>query len=104
MVSNTDKTVSAESSESALYICDTIPADNGNEFFYTTGIKIGDRIYSGSENRIISFKEDSSDKQVLYEYPDTDFFFNSLIQFDENTICASFTYEEMDFLPDYKYY
>ncbi|HOP11459.1 MAG TPA: hypothetical protein PK629_08205 [Oscillospiraceae bacterium] len=67
-----------------------IPADNGDEISYVEAIKIGDRIFSGSKNKLISFKEDWSDFQVLYEYPDTDFYFGGLIQFDENIICARF--------------
>ncbi len=62
----------------------------GDTVFYEEAIMVGERVYSGSKNRLISFNEDLSDIKVIYEYPDTAYFFWGIIQFDENTICACF--------------
>jgi len=67
-----------------------IPADNGDEISYAEALKIGDRIYSGSKNKIISFKEDLSDLQVLYESPNTDLYYEQMMLFDKDTICVRF--------------
>lgn len=73
-----------------ISLINNIPADNGDEISYVEALEIGGRIYSGSKNKIISFKEGLSDLQVIYENPNSDLYYEQMILFNENTICVRF--------------